>query len=460
MDSKGAGWGLPRGLLALLAVVLVVAAARGDWKLPNPFRRAASDEAPSDPFESRRGWSTTPPPAHLWGVQPRHPAAASGGVTPAVYEHPGEHPSGYREVAQRDVPVVKPPGEAAGGPSAGRVGAGAVAGGPRELASYAPQVIARIGDEAILDVDIMGPVLQKLSQEYRPGMSDTEVEARKNELAKAALDQIIEQKLVVIEARRSIPAERFQAIEKQLSEQFEKTQLKDLMAKTKARTRAELDEMMRQAGTSIERQKKQNFDRNVVQFWVRQQVNYEPEVTHEDMISYYQQHRAEFTTPGRVRWEELVVRFDQFPTREAAEAAIADMGNAVLTEGRPLAEVAKAKSQGVTASSGGVRDWATRGSLASQVLNDALFVLPVGQMSRILADQRGLMIVRVLERQDDAVKSFHDAQGEIREKIRKQKVEQQIQEYLAKLKQRIPVWTIYDGPATSGVGHAVSVRQQ
>ena len=42
------------------------------------------------------------------------------------------------------------------------------------------------------------------------------------------------------------------------------------------------------------------------------------EVTHEDMLRYYQEHLADFEFPARVRWEQLLVRKEQF--RSKAEA--------------------------------------------------------------------------------------------------------------------------------------------
>ena len=67
--------------------------------------------------------------------------------------------------------------------------------------------------------------------------------------------------------------------------------------------------------------------------------------------------------------------------------------------GAPFPEIARSGSDGVTASDGGARDWTTQGSLVSKKLDEALFGLPVGELSPILEDEYGLHIVRVTERE-------------------------------------------------------------
>jgi parvulin-like peptidyl-prolyl isomerase len=78
------------------------------------------------------------------------------------------------------------------------------------------------------------------------------------------------------------------------------------------------------------------------------------------------------------------------------------------------------------------------------VLNQALFSLPVGQLSRILEDQSGFVIVRVLERKQAGARSFVDVQVEIRDRIKKEKVDREVKKYIAKLRQDTPVWTAFD----------------
>jgi parvulin-like peptidyl-prolyl isomerase len=122
------------------------------------------------------------------------------------------------------------------------------------------------------------------------------------------------------------------------------------------------------------------------------------------------------------------------------------MGNEVLLGGTPFAAVARKYSQEPHAQDGGYYDWVTAGSLASRPLDQAIFSLEIGKLSPIIEDHVGLHIVRVLERREAGYVSFQEAQPEIRKQIEAQKRAADQQKYLAEVRARTYVWTIYDPP--------------
>ena len=119
------------------------------------------------------------------------------------------------------------------------------------------------------------------------------------------------------------------------------------------------------------------------------------------------------------------------------------MGNEVFN-GRPFNEVAREKSDGATASNGGVFDWTSKGSLVSTKLDEALFELPIGQLSSILEDGDTLHIIRVTERTEAGRTPFIDAQVGIRGKLLAEQRNNEMSSYLQRLRDRTPVWTIFD----------------
>ena len=96
---------------------------------------------------------------------------------------------------------------------------------------------------------------------------------------------------------------------------------------------------------------------------------------------------------------------------------------------------------------GGVRDWTTKGSLASEQVDRALFGLPVGQLSPIIESKSGYHIIRVTERQEPTRTPFLEAQKEVSEKIRQERTRKQYGEYVTRVRKQFPVWTIFDGPS-------------
>jgi len=317
------------------------------------------------------------------------------------------------------------------------------------------RIIARVGSEAILESELIGAV-NEVIEANKDRLPPDQVDKQRELLLQQRLKSAIEMKLIYQDARRTIPAERWPEIEKQLAKEFDENQLERMIEKAGVKTAREFDRKLRSLGTSLEREKRAFIERTLAQQWARQQVKRDDEITYDQMVDYYRRHQDEFTTPARAEWEELMVRFSKYPTRAAAFEAIARMGNQVLG-GASLAEVAQSGSDGPTAAQGGRRDWTTKGSLVCEALDAALFNLPVGRLSPIIQGENGYHIIRVRRREEAVVKPFLEAQVDIKQKIVHERSEKQIREYMAKLEARTPVWTVFDA-AKPGVQQIATPR--
>lgn len=312
------------------------------------------------------------------------------------------------------------------------------------------QVVAVVGDERILAGDVVGMVNQ-FFEANREKIPPGREEAYRKRFTEQVLDSEIQTKLVYLDFIRQLRSkgagpERVNEVLNRIYAQFDEKRLPDLMEKAKVASPAELDAKLREHGMSIAKQKRQFAEKVLAQQWLREsdQVNFEPEVTHGQMLDYYYAHGEEYSFPAKAKWEHLMARFDKCSSKAAAYEAIRAMGNEVYLGGAPLWAVAKRSSHGVTASDGGQFESTTKGSLKSKVLDQAIFELPLNQLSPILEDDEGFHIVRVLERNEAGRTSFESVQTEIKEKIKKEQVQKQVDAYLAALRRKTPVWTIFD----------------
>ena len=238
---------------------------------------------------------------------------------------------------------------------------------------------------------------------------------------KTFMNRQIETKLTYNDARRNIPAEKMPMVEDQLSKEFDKSELDTLLKRLNAQSRQELDEKLRSMGSSLEHEKRAFMQQVLGQQWVKEQVKFDEEITHEQMLQWYQTHLSDFETPCQARWEELMVRIAKYPSKADAWAAIARMGDQVAA-GAPLRDVARAQSDGWTALSGGLCDWVGKGSLKAEKVDEALFGLPIGQLSPILESETDFYIVRVLEPPgDDAEAVRRRAEGDREEESARRK---------------------------------------
>jgi len=309
--------------------------------------------------------------------------------------------------------------------------------------------IATVGDQAVFAGDLLPAIDQSLEQvrdKIPPDQLD-ELDQQRALYVQQLLPRKIELKLVLLDFYRTIPADKLDEvlanIDKQVGKQFYEEQVPLLKERYEVTSLADLDDRLRSFGSSIEGQKMEFREQVIAKMMIGQNVEQSPTITHDELLDYYYEHIEAYQFKARARWEKLTALVSEFPDRAAADRAIVEMGNQVL-RGASLASVAKKHSQGTNAWKGGMHDWTTKGALRSKVLDQALFTLPLNQLSRILQDERGFHIVRVVERREAGQEPFEQAQEGIREKLLEQHRKQQVQEYLEELRDKTYVWTIFD----------------
>jgi len=279
--------------------------------------------------------------------------------------------------------------------------------------------VAFVGDQALLAGDLL-PAVEQALLKYEGKVPVDQMQQQRALYVQQMLARKIEVKVVLLDFLRSIPADKQKEvlanIDKQVEKQYYDEQVPENMKLLDVDSLAALQAKLNKFGTSIEKQKEDFREQMLVRTMIGQKVDRPPEITHDQLLTYYREHTKEYDVPAQARWEQLTALFAKFPDRAAADSAIVEMGNQVL-RGAEFAAVAKKNSQEANATGGGYHDWTNKGSLVSEVLDQAIFSLPVNRLSLKLEDERGFHIVRVIERKDARRIEFVDAQDEIRTKL-------------------------------------------
>ena len=225
------------------------------------------------------------------------------------------------------------------------------------------------------------------------------------------------------------------------------------MEQLNVKSQRELALELTRLGSSLD-DARQSFNENVIASqWIRSKIKVNDDVSPDEMVKYYHDHRKEFEYRAKVRWEELTVRKSGIPAQAAeAYAKLAQMGNEVwprVGASRPdtpiFGDVAKSKSEGFNANDGGLYDWTRQGTLKAEVVDQSLFSLPVGQMSTILDSGTAFHIVRVLERAEAGCRPFSEVQNDIRDKLKDERMAAAQKKYLSELRKNAKIWTVYSG---------------
>jgi hypothetical protein len=315
------------------------------------------------------------------------------------------------------------------------------------------EILARIDGEIVLASDVLWQVNLMLDANRDRIPADQWEEAR-HALVRQQVFGLIDTKVLYAEFRRKVPAENISKIEENLAEPFEEMEIPRLSELLEVSDRAQLDQTLHKYDTSLAEARRLFYERTIAQEWLRQLAPKPKPITHEALLNYYQEHLSEYEHPAQVKWEELMVRFDQMSgDRSAAWRAISEMGNGVWKQvvknpnlqGPAFAEIAKTRSQGITAKSGGSYDWTNQGSLRYADIDQALFSLEVGQLSSVIETEVGFHIVRVLERKDAGRAPFTETQAAIRKALESEAKKGRLEAELKKLRDSSRIWTIYDG---------------
>ncbi|MCC7084210.1 MAG: peptidylprolyl isomerase [Pirellulales bacterium] len=304
------------------------------------------------------------------------------------------------------------------------------------------QIAAKIGSEVILVGD-MKAVISNTIHNNKLTIAPEQREAAFRQAYRPILKQLIETKLIYNDALHTIPKEALPKIEADINSGFDKAIVPNLLESYGAVNPQDLDRKMRDSGSSLDFMRRYFFETTMANQWKLSKIKTKEEVPHSEVLGYYKSHLSEYEFPAKARWEELMVWFDRFPDKSAAYAAICHLGIAVQ-QGQPFAEVARANSQGLTASDGGQWDWTAKGALATKPIDQAIFGLPVGRLSQVIETDRGFHIVRVVERTEAGRRQFIDIQNDIKKQIKEQRDQKQKDDYMNDLRARTKVWTMFD----------------
>jgi hypothetical protein len=315
------------------------------------------------------------------------------------------------------------------------------------------EIVAHVGSEVIQASEVLPNINEAVSKVVTehaaelspdPEIREMQLNQFRRTVMKQALDAMVQVKLLLSELRRKVPPEGLKKNEDHLRKAFNSAMIPRLMEQYKATSVIDLENKLAKVGSSLEMQRTVFSERELAGSWLRQQIKDDPSPpTHEQMLTYFRQHSVEWDTPARVRWLQLTAKFTNFGSKEEAQRELARWGNRIY-RGEPFEQVAKAHSQDFASEDGGLHDWASKGSHRSQAIDDALFTLPKGALSQILEDEDGLHIIRVLDREEARQAPFTEVQAEIKKKLQDKGKDHRQAEYLAKLRETIPVWTIFD----------------
>jgi parvulin-like peptidyl-prolyl isomerase len=148
---------------------------------------------------------------------------------------------------------------------------------------------------------------------------------------------------------------------------------------------------------------------------------------------YYERNQKEFVLPERVAVSQVLLRTEQ----EAVEAW--EKLRSASEDG--FRELARSESVGPEAAAGGEMGVFQRGQLPPE-MDEAVFLLPEGEVSPVIESTYGFHIFRVDKKLPAETKSLEDAAASIRVKLLDLKSQAAVDRHLQELEGRLD-WAIF-----------------
>jgi hypothetical protein len=316
-------------------------------------------------------------------------------------------------------------------------------------------VLANIGNDVLMacdvtflahdmaDTQIAEIQANRAAQGLPPISQEDEAEARTTFVQQyflLAFQERLRDKLFCADAKRDMPPEAIQSIEQQLRDSYNFEFLPMILEESGYGTRAEFAALLESRGSSLGAHRQYFMETQLAKYWREDHSTAPRAPTYDELYDYYTNNPSDFETVAKAQWEQLTISCPSphAVNEEQAVARLSEMGDAVLN-GTPFEDVARQASEGVTAARGGLRSWTSPGDLQSEPLNEAIFALPVGRLSRITRDDEGFHIVRVIEREEATKTPFTEAQLAIQDILLEEFKMRAEQDFLNRIAEEIPV---------------------
>ena len=322
---------------------------------------------------------------------------------------------------------------------------------PRDL-PYATMRAAAVGDEIITINELATSVSEKMKDVLggqQAQMSEADLYEVKNRVAANVLNDLINQSLILQQANTKMMKNEKarQMFGEFIDKKWKEEELPPLLRKTASANVYELKVKLAAEGKSYDSMKEAFRKRVLAHEFLGAEIRNKVTADKSEMMAYYNQHLDKFEMPDRMTWREVEISMARYPSPAAARQKAEEVLARLLRD-EDFAAVARSVSNGPTASKGGVYVDMQPGSYGIPVVNDELNRLPVGQVSRVLEAPGSFHIIRVDSRREKGPLRFDEVQDKIRNQVLEQNWQRAFEEYLAKLRAKTLIRTMFDQTAS------------
>jgi peptidyl-prolyl cis-trans isomerase SurA len=197
-----------------------------------------------------------------------------------------------------------------------------------------------------------------------------------------------------------------------------------------------LEAEVTKSGQDFEEFKGQIRDQLLTQELIRKEVGSKIIVSHEDIVKYYNDHKAEFVRPETVVLREIFVSTEGKPEADlpALRKKADGLRDRVLNNGDDFGAMAKRYSDSPTSQQDGELGVFQRSQLDAKIA-EKVFALSRNQMTDVMETKTGFEILQVRERYEAGEQPLDKVDPEISNKLYEMHMEPGMRSYLTTLRE-------------------------
>jgi parvulin-like peptidyl-prolyl isomerase len=275
-----------------------------------------------------------------------------------------------------------------------------------------PPIVAMVGDQAITLEDLNTAVRREDLSVAQSGQDL--MTFRKN-----LLEHLIENRLLLQEARNQhleLPESEVAEAERQLREGY---------------TDDEFQALLEKQGLTMADFKNQLREDLLTKTLVHQKVDREVVIGDEEVKKFYETNRSRFSVKESVRARQIVVGTEEEAQRIRQR----------LLSGEGFEALAESVSIGPEKERGGDLGFFEKGEMPPEF--EVAFSLPVGKISEVVKSPYGFHLFLTVEKRPARVRPLQEVSTEIRNRLLSERRDRRFSEWMAEIKQRIPVRVNY-----------------
>src|SRR5215469_13698350 len=263
--------------------------------------------------------------------------------------------------------------------------------GAQTKGTVVEEIVARVNNEIITreDLEHARTALESEARDSCANCSEDKIRTQVAEKDKDLLRDLIDQSLLTQRAKDDGINVDTELIKR----------LDAIRQQNKLATMEELEAEVTKSGQDFEDFKGQLRDQLLTQELIRKEVGSKIIVSHEDVVKYYNDHKAEFVRPATVVLREVFVSTEGKPESDipALKKKAETIRDRVLNNGEDFGEMAKHYSDSSTAQQNGELGTFQRSQLDPKIA-DKVFALNRNQMTDVFETKTGFEILQVQER--------------------------------------------------------------